>query len=187
MKPRPHGPFRAIANKISQWAGSATVFIGAILVVLVWATTGPLFDFSDTWQLVINTGTTIVTFLMVFLIQNTQNRDTKAIQLKLDELIHATKNARNAFVGLEELTDEELAALDGEFKKTSQNPAAAKALFKIRTQIEAAHATRSTKLSSQATHAIGAILKAPITVATVAIPKSNPDKTPPKDTNQPAP
>lgn len=164
MKPRPHGPFRAIANKISQWAGSATVFVGAIIVVLVWATTGPLFDFSDTWQLVINTGTTIVTFLMVFLIQNTQNRDTKAIQLKLDELIHATKNARDAFVGLEELTDEELAALDGEFRKINQNPAAAKALIKIRAQIEAEHATRGAPLSASA-QAVAALLKKPLAVA----------------------
>jgi|GEM_PF-589243 len=181
MKPRPHGPFRAIANKISQWAGSATVFVGAIIVVLVWASSGPFFQFSDTWQLVINTGTTIVTFLMVFLIQNTQNRDTKAIQLKLDELIHSTKNARDAFVGLEELTDEELAALDKEFRVLNQNPAAAKALAKIRAQIEAEHANR-TKLSTQATHAVATLLKTPLTVAAVATKNSQnkTDKTPPE-------
>src|SRR5581483_7524005 len=80
----------------------------ALLVVVAWAATGPLFKFSDTWQLVINTGTTIVTFLMVFLIQNTQNRDTHALQLKLDELIRSTKGAHNALMNLEDLTDEEL-------------------------------------------------------------------------------
>lgn len=173
MKPRPHSRFRSIANAISQWAGSATVFVGAIIVVLVWASTGPIFDFSDTWQLVINTGTTIVTFLMVFLIQNTQNRDTKAIQLKLDELIHSTKNARDAFVGLEGLTDEELAALDNEFKKLNDNPAVAKALVKIRTQIEAEHANRTT-LSTHATQVVATLLKAPLSVA---MPKSSSEKT----------
>lgn len=117
---------------------------------------------------------------MVFLIQNTQNRDTKAIQLKLDELIHATKNARNAFVGLEELTDEELAALDGEFKKLNQNPAVAKALIKIRTQIEAEHATRGTKLSAQATHALGTILKAPLAAAMAKQATTKTDTNPPE-------
>jgi len=80
----------------------------AVVVVLVWAVTGPLFQFSDTWQLVINTGTTIVTFLMVFLIQNTQNRDTEALQLKIDELIRVTQEARNRLINLEDLTEEEM-------------------------------------------------------------------------------
>jgi low affinity Fe/Cu permease len=154
--------FRQVANIISQWAGSAGVFLGAILIVLVWASSGPLFKFSDTWQLVINTGTTIITFLMVFLIQNTQNRDTKAIQLKLDELIHSTKTARDTFVGLEELTDEELAELDNEFKKLSQDPTTAKALAKLHRKIEAEHAKRLT-LRSQAGKVVGALLK-PLTV-----------------------
>lgn len=186
MKPRPHSRFRTIANKISQWAGSAGVFVGAIVVVLVWATTGPIFNFSDTWQLVINTGTTIVTFLMVFLIQNTQNRDTKAIQLKLDELIHSTKNARDAFVGLEELTDEELTALDQEFRVLNQNPKVAKALTKIRTQIEFEHASR-TKLSTQATHAVATFLKAPLTVAAAAkaANTTKSDHTPPEQPSGP--
>lgn len=106
--------FRKVANKISYLTGTATAFLLAFSIIIVWALTGPVFGFSDTWQLVINTSTTIVTFLMVFLIQNTQNRDSKAMQLKLDELIRATR-ARDAFVELESLTDEELAALDKEF------------------------------------------------------------------------
>ena len=85
--------------------------------ILVWAITGPLFGFSDTWQLVINTGTSIVTFLMVFLIQNTQNRDAKALHLKLDELIKATRGARNHMIDLEELSDEQLQQLEAEYKR----------------------------------------------------------------------
>ena len=91
--------------------------MGALVVVLVWALSGPAFHYSDTWQLVINTGTTIVTFLMVFLIQNTQNRDAKVMQLKLDELIRATHSARNKLVDMEAMSDEELAMLQKEFKE----------------------------------------------------------------------
>lgn len=162
MKRKLKNRFRIIANKISQWAGSAGVFVGAILIIMVWASTGPWLKFSDTWQLIINTSTTIVTFLMVFLIQNTQNRDTKAIQLKLDELIHSTKTARDTFVGLEELTDEELAALDEEFKKLTQDPATTKALEKLHRKIEAEHVKRIT-LRGQAGRVVGALLK-PLTV-----------------------
>jgi low affinity Fe/Cu permease len=99
--------FGDLANKTSLAAGRASTFIVAASIVVVWAVSGPLFGFSDTWQLVINTGTTIVTFLMVFLIQNSQNRDSAAIQVKLDELIRVGA-ARNSLVGIEHLTDEEL-------------------------------------------------------------------------------
>jgi len=158
--------FRRVANKISLWAGSAPVFLGAIVIVLIWAGSGPFFDFSDTWQLVINTGTTIITFLMVFLIQNTQNRDTKAIQLKLDELLHATKGARAQFVDLEELTDEELAALEQEMRELAASPAAERALGKLRVKIEAER-TRRITLRQASGAVVNALLK-PITVPTKA-------------------
>jgi low affinity Fe/Cu permease len=100
--------FSHAAHWASQQCGRAHTFVVAILVILVWAVTGPAFHFSDTWQLIINTGTTIITFLMVFLIQNTQNRDTTAIQLKLDELIRANENARNQMLRLEDLTENQI-------------------------------------------------------------------------------
>lgn len=109
--------FRKIANKISTWTGSAGAFLLALSIVVVWALTGPIFNYSSTWQLMINTGTTIVTFLMVFLIQNTQNRDGKAMQLKLDELIYASGPASDNFLDIEDLSDDELAELDEQFKK----------------------------------------------------------------------
>jgi len=100
--------FTAFANKTAQIVGSYLSFIFALLIVIVWGVTGPVFHFSDTWQLVINTATTIVTFLMVFLIQNSQNRDSEAIQLKLDEIIRSTKSAHNALLDIEELSESEL-------------------------------------------------------------------------------
>jgi low affinity Fe/Cu permease len=109
--------FRAFSRNTASVVGSAWAFIVAITVVIAWGATGPMFHFSDTWQLIINTGTTIVTFLMVFLIQNTQNRDGKAIQLKLDELIRALQGARNKLVDLEDLSDEELQKLQKEFER----------------------------------------------------------------------
>jgi len=109
--------FRVFARHSSIALGTAWAFAGAVLVILVWVLTGPMFHFSDTWQLVINTATTIVTFLMVFLIQNTQNRDAKAVHLKLDELISALKDARNELVDLEDLSDEELKKLEEQFKR----------------------------------------------------------------------
>jgi low affinity Fe/Cu permease len=108
--------FRVFARRSSIALGSAWAFAGAVLVILVWLLTGPTFHFSDTWQLIINTATTIVTFLMVFLIQNTQNRDAKAVHLKLDELIRAIKEARNELVDLEDLSDEELQKLEEQFR-----------------------------------------------------------------------
>jgi low affinity Fe/Cu permease len=109
--------FHVFARQSSGVLGSAWSFITAIAIILAWAVTGPMFHFSDTWQLIINTGTTIVTFLMVFLIQNTQNRDAKAVHLKLDELIRALKGARNALVDLEKLSDDELKKLEEEFER----------------------------------------------------------------------
>jgi low affinity Fe/Cu permease len=109
--------FRVFARRSSVILGSAWAFAGAVLVILVWLITGPTFHFSDTWQLIINTATTIITFLMVFLIQNTQNRDAKAVHLKLDELIRAIKDARNELVDLEDLSDEELKKLEEQFRQ----------------------------------------------------------------------
>src|SRR5258707_3271081 len=108
--------FRKFAQAASQAVGSSWAFILAVLIILVWGLAGPMFHYSDTWQLVINTGTTIITFLMVFLIQNTQNRDAKAIHLKLDELIRGVKGARTNLVDLEKLSDEELERLKQQFE-----------------------------------------------------------------------
>jgi low affinity Fe/Cu permease len=118
--------FRVFARRSAIALGSAWAFAGAALVILIWVISGPTFHFSDTWQLVINTATTIVTFLMVFLIQNTQNRDAKAVHLKLDELIRALEGARNHLVDLEDLSDEELKKLEKQFqslRKRAENDA----------------------------------------------------------------
>jgi low affinity Fe/Cu permease len=108
--------FHAFAHRSAIMLGSAWAFTAAVFVIVVWLVTGPTFHFSDTWQLIINTATTIITFLMVFLIQNTQNRDAKAVHLKLDELIRAIKAARNELVDLEDLSDEELQKLEAQFR-----------------------------------------------------------------------
>lgn len=107
--------FTKFAKLIAKFTGKPITFAIAALTILVWCVSGPLFDFSDTWQLVINTGTTIVTFLMVFLIQNTQNRDTGALQIKLDEIIRVLKGAHNELMDLEEQSDEQLDAIRGKY------------------------------------------------------------------------
>lgn len=109
--------FSVFASSASQILGSALCFSGAIVIIIVWAATGPLYHFSDTWQLIINTGTTIVTFLMVFLIQNTQNRDAKAIHLKLNEIVFSMHKAHNELIDVEKLSDEELKALDSYYAR----------------------------------------------------------------------
>ncbi|MEO7674564.1 MAG: low affinity iron permease family protein [Pyrinomonadaceae bacterium] len=111
-----HGSFfNRFAKHAAAVTGKPATFVGAVLIIIVWAVLGPLFGFSDTWQLVINTGTTIVTFLMVFLIQNTQNRDGEAVQIKLDELIRATKAARNQVMNLEEMDEKQLNIIREEY------------------------------------------------------------------------
>lgn len=112
-----HQAFRTAAHATAGAIGSPYAFVLAVLIVVIWAVCGPVFHYSDTWQLVINTGTTIVTFLVVFMIQNTQNRDSRAIHLKLDELIRAVESARNLLVDVEDLPDEELARLTREFQR----------------------------------------------------------------------
>jgi low affinity Fe/Cu permease len=109
--------FGHCSSSVSTWLGSKWAFAGAVCVIVVWAILGPVFHYSDSWQLVINTGTTIVTFLMVFLIQNTQNRDARAINLKLDELIHAIDKARNTMIDIENLSDVELDKLHNRYEK----------------------------------------------------------------------
>jgi low affinity Fe/Cu permease len=133
--------FRKFANKVSFLSGSAGAFVAAILLVIGWAVTGPLFDFSNTWQLFINTGTTIMTFLMVFLIQNTQNRDGKAVQLKLDELILATRG-RDALVDLEDMTDDDLAELDKEFRDLHEKLSTSSTMKKLHSKVELEHKLR---------------------------------------------
>src|ERR1700710_728809 len=109
--------FETVAGKVSGWAGRPPAFILALSVIIVWGVTGPVFHYSDTWQLVINTGTTIVTFLMVFLIQNSQNRDGAAMQAKLDELIRAVDKAREEFIGIEHLTDQQIGHIRGALER----------------------------------------------------------------------
>jgi low affinity Fe/Cu permease len=131
--------FRIIASHASQKLGSHWAFVGAVAVVLVWLVTGPVFKFSNAWQLVINTGTTVVTFLMVFLIQSSQNRDAKALHLKLDELIRSS-HARNVFAGLEDADEDELIAFKEEFRKLRER---------------GLHAEEAAEVAHRATHRSG--------------------------------
>jgi low affinity Fe/Cu permease len=112
--------FTSFANHTARAAGHHLTFTLAVLIIAIWAVTGPLFGFSDTWQLIINTGTTIVTFLMVFLIQNTQNRDSTALHLKIDEIVRAIDGARNSVLNLEDLEDKELEAIHGRYKAMAE-------------------------------------------------------------------
>lgn len=109
--------FRQISKRTAEIVGTPAAFLGSVFLIVIWGCSGPFFHFSDTWQLVINTGTTIITFLMVFLIQNTQNRDSRAVHLKLDELIKALHGARNSVIDLDSLSDEQLRELEQEYKK----------------------------------------------------------------------
>jgi low affinity Fe/Cu permease len=120
MKPTKNSLFARFAKATSTLAGHPSTFGTAILLIIVWACSGPLFGFSDTWQLVINTGTTIITFLMVFLIQNSQNRDSEALQIKLDELIRVQKTATNALMNLEDLPQEDLDKIRAEFVRLAK-------------------------------------------------------------------
>ncbi|WP_434569515.1 low affinity iron permease family protein [Pseudomonas sp. Z1-14] len=115
--------FAKIAQKLALWAGSPKTFLGAIVLLALWAASGPFFGFNDTWQLIINTSTTIITFLMVFLIQNTQNRDTDILHLKVDELLRATKDAQNAMLGLESLDLKQLEALRKRYQDMGKDEA----------------------------------------------------------------
>ncbi len=108
--------FSQFAQGLSKWAGSARTFMAAIALICLWAITGPWFHYNDTWQLIINTSTTIITFLMVFLIQNTQNRDNDVLHIKIDELLRVTKDAQNALLSLDKLDHKELRALRKEYK-----------------------------------------------------------------------
>jgi low affinity Fe/Cu permease len=142
--------------------GSPWAFGVAVLVVVLWLASGPLFHFSDTWQLVINTGTTVITFLMVFLIQNTQNRDAMSMHLKVDELIRAVKGARNEMVDLEELSDEEIAKLQAEFRKLGA---------------EHPHEVRSRASRVRASHAHASVLDATLGQITKSIHPAKHERT----------
>ena len=117
LRDSPKDFFQAFATRCSQVAGSRLTFLTALLLIIVWAVTGPFFHYSDAWQLVVNTATTIITFLMVFLIQNAQNRDSHALHLKLDEIIRSLRGANNKMIDIEKLSDQELAALATEYQK----------------------------------------------------------------------
>ncbi len=166
--------FRKIAAKISYATGTANAFLLAIGVVIIWALSGPAFGYSDTWQLVINTGTTIVTFLMVFLIQNTQNRDSKALHLKLDELIRSTKSARKAFIDLENFSDEDLDLLDRESREMHEDLQDNATIRRLRKKIEEEKSRRVSV--RRAGSAIKSILNTEIAVPNPLGNNKKPDK-----------
>jgi low affinity Fe/Cu permease len=141
--------FRRFATAAASALGTHWAFLAAVLIVVVWAATGPLFHYGESWQLVINTGTTIITFLMVFLIQTTQNRDSRALHLKLDELIRSSK-ARNVFADLEDATDEELNAFQREFAKLRQSGAGFDAAASRAHQLARGSQQQSSKPNSDA-------------------------------------
>ncbi|HYD46963.1 MAG TPA: low affinity iron permease family protein [Terriglobales bacterium] len=134
--------FTRFARQAARWTGQPIGFVLAVAVLVIWAVSGPFFGFSDTWQLIINTGTTIVTFLMVFLIQNTQNRDSEAMQLKLDELIRATRGAHNALLDLEEMDESQLDLVRGDYEKLAEH---ARHELQLRQSGKRPRQTRSTK------------------------------------------
>ncbi len=140
-----HDLFHRFSQTTSRVVGSAWAFVIAILIIVVWAATGPIFNYSDTWQLIINTGTTIVTFLMVFLIQNTQNRDARALHLKLDELLRAVEQARTGMVDLEDMSEEELDRLEKEFKSLRQKEGPCAETEDLEEQIEEVKEAKESK------------------------------------------
>jgi len=150
--------FHRLSIKISRLAGSPIAFILAAAGVLIWLVTGPIFHYSNTWLLTISTITDVIIFLMVFSIQNTQYRDSKAIQLKLNELIATDKKARDSFIGLESLTDEELKELDGEFQQLLTDLDSPKALHKLHRTIKAEQEKRPS-FYAQAGHLVTQIIK----------------------------
>jgi low affinity Fe/Cu permease len=149
--PAPRGEvFRRFAHRVSNVVGSPGTFIAAVVLIVVWAATGPFMHYSTTWQLIVNTGTTILTFLMVFLIQNSQNRDARAIHLKLDELIKGVKGARNAAIDLEDRTEEELMQLEQEFKRLHEREAHAQKRRTEAKEREAQAAEKQAELEERA-------------------------------------
>jgi low affinity Fe/Cu permease len=140
-----HELFHRVAAKTSKVMGAPFTFLGAVGIVIIWAFSRPLFNSSDTWQLVINTGTTIMTFLMVFLIQNTQNRDSKAVHLKLDELLSSSSRARNEMIDLEDLTDQELEALDRDFRTLREQQEISNATQLIHHKVNRVYSRRKAK------------------------------------------
>ncbi len=149
--------FRRVSKKISEWAGSTMGFVLSIVGVVVWLTTGPYFHFSDTWLIAITAITDVIIFVMVFSIQNTQYRDSKSIQLKLNELIASNKQARDTFIGLETLTDNELAELDGEFQELLTKLEAPTSMHKLHKAVKQEKSKRPA-FYEQAEHLVDSLL-----------------------------